>query len=568
MPRRRAAGTAVGPASLAARPGSPTRASAVRILPARVIAIAALRIAVRAALHAAPRTTRGISARAGLARCIAAWAGLARWCIAALATLARWCIATLDALALPARSAGCVAARASLHAGISTLSTAAWSPAALGAIAAALAGLPARRVATLAGTFRVAAMAALGVSTGALSMAPRAAALRAAVSVPPMSAARGLAFAAAISARGACVPCLATLAPAIATLATTITNALAAALAAAWTAAWTAAPRGTAIAAALRAAETATRTPTVATLVWRIAALATLTAGPARVPTLRTWWSTLATRIAALACTVSTLAPGRLAAVAAAAAGVGITGRGRFRLRRSVNGLGRTLGRGTRRAALHARTEVDVAHHALVDQEFIGRLVSLGHMFDEVLLHHVLDQRPAFAGKFRRAPLLDQELRQGLGTQDVSAGHFLAVQELHAQAQVVELPRRLLADHEREAARDDLALDHVVADQLEPTAFQPDPRRGRRGDHCLLPRLDGRLSPHRAVAFELEHRVAALVHLARTAAVVHQLREAALDGLHHGSYRLLRARDELLTRLAREPRSGFVWRLGDAHGCS
>jgi hypothetical protein len=72
-----------------------------------------------------------------------------------------------------------------------------------------------------------------------------------------------------------------------------------------------------------------------------------------------------------------------------------------------------------RRRALDQRPQVDFGHHALLHQEFVGRVVGFEQVLAHVLLDIRLDRDPDSARQGGKTPLLDQMLGEHFGPQDV-----------------------------------------------------------------------------------------------------------------------------------------------------
>ncbi|MNS88596.1 hypothetical protein D3C72_1225770 [compost metagenome] len=204
--------------------------------------------------------------------------------------------------------------------------------------------------------------------------------------------------------------------------------------------------------------------------------------------------------------------------------------------------------------AAHEALEVDFGHHALRDQEGVGAFVGLHDHVRQGLLHRALHAAPGLAAQAGGQPLFHQQLGQGLGLEHVPGIELVrAFEVLDAQAQVAEFEAGLVVDGLREARGEDVALDHLVADEL-----QPQRRGGRRGAarraraQRLAPAGLRQRHPLRGMALERHEVVAAFLHGARAADIGGHRGQPVADGLGQRSDRTFRGRHETLTRLACE----------------
>jgi hypothetical protein len=205
--------------------------------------------------------------------------------------------------------------------------------------------------------------------------------------------------------------------------------------------------------------------------------------------------------------------------------------------------------------APHEALEIDLLHHAVGDQVGIGALVGLDDHIDQLLLHRVLHPGPELAAQAGGQPLLHQQPGQRLGLEHVLRIEFVrAFEVLDAQAQIAELEARLVVNHLREARGEDVGLDHLVADQLEPQRRGKGRQSagGRSGAERLAPARLRERHPLGGLALERHEVVAVLLHGAGVAHLGGQLRQPVADRAGQRDDGPFRGQYETLTRLACE----------------
>jgi len=127
---------------------------------------------------------------------------------------------------------------------------------------------------------------------------------------------------------------------------------------------------------------------------------------------------------------------------------------------------------------------------------------------------------------------------------------------LDAQAQVAELEAGLVVDELREARRKNVALDHLVADELQPQRRGYGARAARTGRQRLAPAGLGQRDPVGGLPLEGDEVVAVLLHGAGGAGLGGQRGQPVPDRARQGGDGAFRGRDETLTRLACELQGG------------
>ena len=230
--------------------------------------------------------------------------------------------------------------------------------------------------------------------------------------------------------------------------------------------------------------------------------------------------------------------------------------------------LRRSLGPAANAAAtLYGRSQVNLGHHALFNQELIALVIRIHHAVHQMLLNHLLSHAPGFPGKPDLRPLVHHDLHQDFGAQNVRRGEFdRALQVLYAQAQVVELPGHLVQQRQCQPGRQDLVLDHFVTDQLEIQVFlfRLLRRRRRRGHRRLAPGGDGSLQPLGTELLERQPGIPAVLHLPRIATGVDQRHQPGLHRRCHFLDGVTSLPDETLPHLTCKRESGCS-ELVDSH---
>ena len=195
--------------------------------------------------------------------------------------------------------------------------------------------------------------------------------------------------------------------------------------------------------------------------------------------------------------------------------------------------------------------KVDFLHHTAGDQEFVGGLVGLEHLFGQFGRERILHQQPGIPAHLHIQPLVDQNAGDHVGQQHVTAGQFLPLfQVLHTQAQIVEFGGRLFQDPHGQPRGQNLVVDDAFGQQLEPARrSSTSTRLAETGQQRALQGLFRLVEPGRLALLERHPGIPPVLHFLGRSSLIQDGRQARFTSLDQLGQRPSDVNDKEFTRL-------------------